>query len=301
MRILYYVILLPFSFLPNWILYRISDAMYVVLYKIIGYRKAVVRTNIENSFPDYTSKQQLDIERKFYSHFCDLITESIKAFSISKAELQKRFVHLNPELLTMYFEKNQNITLVGGHYGNWELYGISTALNMQPHPIALFKPLSNKFMNKKITKSRSKFGLQMKSYSQVKQILELGKEKQLSVIFAADQRPRLQQKPHWTTFLHQETGVQYGTEKFARDNNTPVIYGVIKKTKRGHYQVQYELLCEFPNELPLGAITELHTKALERDIREEPAFWLWTHRRWKQKRVDFDRYQEKMEAEKISA
>lgn len=275
--------------------------MYLVLYRIIGYRKAIVRANIQNSFPEYTAKQRLEIERKFYSHFCDLITESIKAFNISEAELEKRFVHLNSEILTKYFDNNQNITLVGGHYGNWELYGISSSLNMQHSPIALFKPLSNKFMNKKITKSRSKFGLQMKSYAEVKDILELGIEKQLSVIFAADQCPSLRQQPYWTTFLNQETGIQYGTEKFARDNNTPVIYGLIKKLKRGHYQVQYKLICEFPNELPIGAITELHTQALEKDIREEPAFWLWTHKRWKRTKMQFENRQAQIEAAQSSA
>lgn len=229
MRLLYYVILIPFSLLPSWILYRISDVMYLILYRMVGYRKAVVRANIKNSFPDYTHQQRLAIERKFYAHFCDIIMESIKTFTISKKELERRFVHSNPEIFTKYFENDQHVTLVGGHYGNWEMFAVSAALNIPHHPIALFTPMTSKFMNKKIKNSRSRFGLQMTSYQKVKEIFEAGVEKQLSVIFATDQCPHIKQQPHWMTFLNQETGVQFGSEKFARDNNTPVIYGLIKK------------------------------------------------------------------------
>jgi lauroyl/myristoyl acyltransferase len=65
---------------------------------MVGYRKKVVRTNLQNSFPEYAEEKRLLIERQFYGHFCDLIVESIKAFTISREELEKRFVHRNPEL-----------------------------------------------------------------------------------------------------------------------------------------------------------------------------------------------------------
>jgi KDO2-lipid IV(A) lauroyltransferase len=156
-------------------------------------------------------------------------------------------------------------------------------------------------MNEKIQNSRSRFGLQMTSYAIVKKIFEAGVEKQLTVIFGTDQCPHIKQQPYWTTFLNQETGVQFGSEKSARDNNTPVIYGLIKKIKRGHYEMQYRLVSEFPNDLPIGALSEMHTRMLEEDIIENPSYWLWTHKRWKRKKIDFDRYQERIAAEELSA
>ena len=226
MPILYYLIILPFSRLPFWVLYRISGFLYVCVYFIFGYRIKVVRTNIKNSFPEMSEKERLDVERNFFKHFCDLIVESMKAFSISKDEIEKRFVHRNPEIVEKYFRKGQHITMVGGHYGNWELYAVSVALHMSYQPIALFTPLQNKFMNDKVTGSRSKYGLWMKRYQEIKSIMKKG-EQQAAVIFAADQCPKLSQQPHWMQFLNQETGVQFGTEKFARDHDAPVVYGVI--------------------------------------------------------------------------
>lgn len=300
MPFLYYLILMPISLLPSWVLYRISDFMYLVLYRIVGYRTRVVRMNIQNSFPEYTSEQKLSIEREFYRHFCDLVVESIKAFTISKNELQRRFFERNSDLFQKYFDNGQHVTLVGGHSGNWELFAVSVALHLPHQPVALYSALHNEFLNNKILKSRSKFGLWMKSYSEVKEMIKEDNERPLTIIFGSDQSPNIKQQPYWTEFLHQETGVQFGTEKFARDNNTPVIYGFIHKIKRGHYEMEYKLVCEHPNELPLGAITETHTRMLEENIRQEPAYWLWTHKRWKRKKIDFINYEKEMrEAKKL--
>lgn len=85
-------------------------------------------------------------------------------------------------------------------------------------------------------------------------------------------------------FLNQETGVLFGTEKYATDYNYPVVYGCINKVSRGHYEVEFELIHDQPAGLPYGYITEAHTRLLERDIRRKPEFWLWSHRRWKHQR-----------------
>lgn len=269
--------------------------MFFVLYHLVGYRKAVVRTNLQNSFPELSAKKRLDIEREFFVHFCDLIVESVKAFSISESELDRRFTHRNPEIFQKFFDKGQHVTLVGGHNGNWELFAVSVARHLPHQPLALFTPLNNKFMNNKIMQSRSKFGLWMKSYEEAKQIVK-DESKPVTFIFGSDQCPKHFQKPYFTEFLNQETAVQFGTEKFSRDNNTPVIYGFIHKVKRGYYEMEYKLVCENPGELQVGMISEMHTRMLEGDIKNEPSYWLWTHKRWKRKRKDFDVNKEELKS-----
>jgi KDO2-lipid IV(A) lauroyltransferase len=263
--------------------------MYVLMYRLAGYRKKVVRANIQNSFPEMTHTDRLAIERTFYVHFFDLIVESIKVFTISKDEIQRRFSHRNPEIFDKYIKDGQHVALVGGHYGNWELFAVSIGMHIPHQPVALYTKLSNPYMNKKILASRSRYGLWMKNYEEVKKLVKDESQSSLAVIFGSDQCPKLRQQPHWMEFLNQETGVQFGTEKFARDFNTPVIYGVIHRLRRGYYETEYRLVCERPNELPLGSITEMHTRFLESDIKANPPFWLWTHRRWKHKRKDFNR------------
>jgi KDO2-lipid IV(A) lauroyltransferase len=57
-----------------------------------------------------------------------------------------------------------------------------------------------------------------------------------------------------------------------------------KKVSRGHYLVEFELVNENPATTAYGEITEAHTRMLERDILQEPEYWLWSHRRWKHKK-----------------
>src|SRR5687768_7853119 len=117
--ILYYLVIIPISLLPFPILYAISDFLFIIFFHLIGYRKKVVLNNIRNSFPAKTEEEIKEIAKKFYRHFCDIVVESLKSFTISQQEISKRMVLLNPELLNKYFDQNKSIILAGGHYNNW--------------------------------------------------------------------------------------------------------------------------------------------------------------------------------------
>lgn len=285
-KLLYYLVILPISKLPFGILYLFSDFLFFIIYSVIAYRTKVVRSNLNNSFPNKSQKEILAIESKFYRHLCDLVVESLKAFSISKKEIKKRMVNKNPELIHQFHQKGKHVIMVGGHYGNWEMYGIEIGLDMIHEPIALFTPLKNQFMNEKITKSRSKYGLSMLMINDIKRRLDMEKSKLFAIIFASDQSPRKSQKAYWLTFLNQETGVQFGAEKLAKEYDAAVVFGNIYKTTRGFYEVRYQLICESAKETDYGFITKEHTRLLEKDIIARPEHWLWSHKRWKHKRPE---------------
>lgn len=63
-----------------------------------------------------------------------------------------------------------------------------------------------------------------------------------------------------------------------------VVFFNVKKIRRGYYNYNPELLFEHTSGLPEYAITEGHVRRLEEVIRENPEFWIWSHRRWKHKR-----------------
>ena len=100
----------------------------------------------------------------------------------------------------------------------------------------------------------------------------------------ADQAPRERPNLYWTEFLNQETAVMYGTEKYAKKYDYPVVFGRVRKLRRGYYTFEFSTIEEFPNETAHNDITERHTRFLEEMIQEDPAYWLWTHKRWKRKK-----------------
>lgn len=285
-KILYYLVIIPISKLPFGILYLLSDFLYLVLYRIIGYRTKVVYENLRNSFPEKTEKEIKKIEGLFYSHLCDLVVESLKAFSITLEEAQKRMKDRNVEVVNHYAKQGRQVVMVGGHYGNWELFAITIGESLANNALALYTPLKNQFINEKITKSRSKYGLGMLSIKAIKDKLALINNDSYTIIFGSDQSPRKTQRAYWMKFLNQETGVQFGTEKFAKEYNAVVIFANIYKVKRGYYEIEYELISENPNEMELGLITKIHTRKLEKIIQQQPEYWLWSHKRWKHKRPE---------------
>jgi len=285
-RILYYIFLKPLSILPLSVLYIFSDILYLLLYKILGYRTSVVRTNLKNSFPEKSEKELQKIQSAFYRHLCDIIIESVKLFSISKQELQKRFYIKNPEIVKKYFLKGQNIILVGGHYNNWEILAISLDFLLPHQAVGIYSPLKNKFFNEKLAASRSKFGVQLITKSEVRTCFQQKTTKPTMTVFGADQSPTYSKKVYWTNFLNQETAVAIGTEFFSVKYNYPVIYINVTKLKRGYYEGELKLLAENPAKLQDGEITKRHTEYLEKVIRKNPQYWLWSHKRWKRQRAE---------------
>jgi KDO2-lipid IV(A) lauroyltransferase len=257
-----------------------------MIYRVVGYRKKVVLRNIKQSFPDKTEKEHTKIMADFYRHFCDLILESVKGFSLKKEKALKRFVLTNPEVADQFYAKGQDVIFVGGHYNNWEILAISIGLQMKHIPMGIYKPLTDKFLDGKMKTSREKYRLKMCATSDVKELLNTNVGEPKGTIFAIDQSPSNPNKSYWMNFLDQETAVLFGAEKYAKEKNLPVIYCEIGKTKRGHYTGTFKLLCDNPTEQPYGAITQMGTKELEKDILEAPQYWLWSHKRWKHKRPE---------------
>lgn len=284
--ILYYLVMKPVSLLPLSILYYVSDLMYVLLFHVFKYRRKVVVTNLRNSFPEKTEAERRRIEARFYHHLCDLIIEAIRNFSISKAEIIRRCPVTNPEVFEHYAAQGKSIILVSGHYNNWELAAMACGPQVVHHTIGIYSPLSNAFMDKKAKASRSRFGLEMVSKRIVKETFEKYKGQLTATMFGADQSPSSAAKAYWTTFLNQDTAVTFGTEKYAAEYDYPVVYGYIQKLRRGYYQMSFIPLEDHPADAPFGAITELHTRILEQHILAQPEYWLWTHKRWKRKRVE---------------
>jgi KDO2-lipid IV(A) lauroyltransferase len=98
---------------------------------------------------------------------------------------------------------------------------------------------------------------------------------------------------YWTKFMGLDTPLFTGTERIARKINAAVIFLKMRKVKRGVYEVEIIPICEDPSLLEPNAITEAHVNLLEELIREEPAYWLWSHRRWKHSYAKFIAEKEK--------
>ena len=85
------------ALLPFWVLYRISDVVYLLVYYVFRYRRKIAEKNINESFPEKTDKERRKIVKDFYRQFCDTFIETIKLLHISDEEMKRRMVFHNME------------------------------------------------------------------------------------------------------------------------------------------------------------------------------------------------------------
>jgi KDO2-lipid IV(A) lauroyltransferase len=277
-----YLVLRTLAFLPFWILFVIADGLYIVLYYLMRYRLRIVRDNIRHAFPEKSELEKLRIEKAFYRHFADMLVECLKMVHMSPEELDKRVPLLNPEILDKYRNSDRSVVAVGAHYCNWEW-----TLGIVPHlkylTIGVYKPLNNKRFDGLVNKTRSRFHTRMVNMREVPRVLIKYKSEKVPSfnVFIADQSPVWEEVQYWIPFLNQKTAVYLGPEKLAKQFDMVVLFGKVKKTGRGRYTVELIPVEENPLESPEFEITEKCFGILEEIIREQPEYWLWSHRRWK--------------------
>ena len=141
--VLYYLVVIPISYLPFSVLYFLSNIIFFLTYNIVGYRKTIVRQNLRNSFPELNQEELKKIEIGFYRHFADFLMESIKSITISDKAIRERCAIINPEVPDKYFREKKSLIVLCGHYNNWEYYAVGLAQQMQQKTKAAYKPLKN--------------------------------------------------------------------------------------------------------------------------------------------------------------
>jgi len=271
--------LILFSLLPFWILYRKADFLAFIFNKVIKYRKKVVLKNLENSF---NRKVNLDqVANQFYHFLADTFPESVKCFTIGKKNLLKRITCDNPEIMEQYAKENRSVIFMSAHYGNWE-YLIYAMNLLFPHKaIGVGKPLTNQVMNNLTNKKRSRFGMKIINALNIKEEFAKDKNTLTASLFLSDQYPGGVGKGYASTFLYKHTEFLYGAEKYAKEYNYAVVYADLERIKRGYYKIHLIKITDHPQEEPKGNIMKTYITLLEKTIQRAPAYWLWSHKRWK--------------------
>lgn len=286
-NILYTLIISPLralAHLPLKVLYGLGDVLFFIIYRLCRYRVKVVRDNLCKAFPDKSAGERKQIEKKFYHHLCDCIVETVKLLHISDEELLERVEVRNGEIVEAMTAEGHPVILFLGHYGNWEwCQTVSLVFDKNAVGGEIYKPLSNKIMDRVMRTIRSRFKTTLIPHtSAYRTLMEMSGRRQPFIVgFISDQRPRKSMMGHWTMFLNQKTAYFTGGEKIGRRTGARFVYIDIEKTGRGHYRltcVPVEPDTQSQGPYPY---TEHYFHLLEQTILRQPEYWLWSHNRWK--------------------
>ncbi len=280
------------SLLPFRVHYILSDLLYLILYKLAGYRVKIVRGNLESSFPEKDKEELRSIERKFYHRLCDYFVEVVKTMTMSERQLRKHMVFIGTEQLNKCIEEGQSCCIYIGHTFNWEwittlpLWVTDKAVFGQ-----LYHALENPVFDKLILNLRERWGsICIPLVDILRKTIEYKRKQQPTIIgYLGDQVPHWNNIHHWCWFLNHDTPVMTGTERIAIKNRQAMFFLEMRQVKRGYYVGEFKLITRNPEQLKEFEATDLYHKMLEESIRKQPELWLWSHNRWKRTREEFNR------------
>ncbi len=282
-----YVFVWVMAWLPLNFLYLFSNICYYLIYYLFKYRKKVVRENIRLAFPEKSLTERMEIEKKFYRFFCDVFIETISLMHISKKEMRQRMQFVNVSEVIEQYEKGKSCMLMTAHYGNWEWCSTVSIWLPEGKPLyGIYKQLSVTSFDHLMCVLRMRFtGKVVEQNELTRKMLQLRTQKQLAMFgMISDQTPLPNNSHLWVDFLHQDTITIVGTEVLAKKFDYPVYYAKLTRLRRGYYTCEFIPIALSPKETEDGMITSTYMSMLEQTINDNPAYWLWTHKRWKYNR-----------------
>ncbi len=285
MQLLVYIIAYPLlrliSVLPNFLFYGFSNVMFFLLFYLIGYRRDVVQKNLQLTFPNSSKEERSRIEKVFYRHLCDLFLEMVKTMNMTSDEVKKRYDIQNIEILRA-IEKKKSVLILCTHYANWEWNtSINNYINAKGY--AVYQKIGNVYFDKLIKRIRSKWNTTpIEQKNTVKTVIYNEKNKIRGAYgMVSDQSPMASRANYWSQFMGIKVPIFNGAEVLARKLDLAVVFLKVSKVKRGYYQAEFIPITEHGKSTKEHEITEKFLRLAEQQIKEQPEYYLWTHRRWK--------------------
>ena len=223
---------------------------------------------MRRSFPEKSVAEIKLIRKRFYHYFCELVLETLKTLTINKTTMLKHcsFDDQSLVLLNQLAAEQKSVILVLGHQGNWEWAGNTFSLCSNHQLYVIYHPLSNPYFDRLMYRMRTRFGTKLIPMRDTFKEMVQYRNELTATAFIADQTPQ-PTNAHWMEFLHQDTPVFLGTEKIATKMKRLVLFVSVKRVKRGYYKIKIDeddILD--PMNFSAGALTEAHTKKLEKNI-----------------------------------
>lgn len=274
-----------FALLPLGCLYLVSDIISFFVYHVVRYRRKVVRQNLTEAFPARSLAEIVTIEREFYRYLGDQIVETLKLLHISPRQMQRRLRVVNPEIVDVTVKEGKSVVLLLGHYANWEwVQEIGSRFSAEAFKMSIYHPLKNRTWDRVFQSIRSRWHFHIVPQRQAVRTLLDKANRPWICGFIADNRPDSFTPDNVVPFLNHYTSFIYGPEVIGTKVGARFFFLEMERVKRGYYEIKFHPLHPAANGEPYPFMRAFWKK-FEKVVERRPAFWLWSHKRWKRDRV----------------
>lgn len=261
------------------------------------------REQLAEAFAESSAAQHEAWTRGVFEHYGQSLAELILLRSRHRAALLERVAVEGLE----HLEAAQRASSTGGvlvvtaHYGNWELAGARIASLGIPIA-AVYRGLESPALERALLEIRHAEGFAQVDYQQIR----MGKaglsllralKKGRKVFVLLDQNAR-REEGVFVSFFGRPAAVRSGPIQIAARHGIPILPAFIRRDPASlHHRIQIQPPWTLdPESDPRSdpgiedererQILQRLTGVIEAQIREEPAQWIWTHRRWRTRPED---------------
>tara|TARA_R100001369_G_scaffold92896_1_gene141002 strand:- start:8991 stop:9902 length:912 start_codon:yes stop_codon:yes gene_type:complete len=282
---LVYPFLWLISRFPFWLFYKVSDLIFFIVFYLVGYRRKTVIENLHLALPNRSEKEYKEISKRSFQHMCDMFLEMVKSISIPNKELKRRYTFTNISEIQRIRDLNKSIILICGHYASYEWINALQLYGLDYRGYGIYKKVQNPHFDKMAKDIRGRFDGELITTSEATRTIKSNQQNgKLGVYaFVADQSPKLGRAKYWSKFMGTTVPVFLGAEKLAKNLDMAVLYLHVEKKARGFYEASFIPITDNAAAEPEFKITNKFLTELEKQIKEKPEYYLWTHKRWKHK------------------
>ena len=269
------------SLMPEKALIKFGEFMGLVLTKVMPNRYKRSITDIQKVFPNKTPEECRKIAKKSWINIGRIVTEFASALKLPKEEIVKKIRFVNCDKFFKENAEGKGGILLLGHFANWELLGLSTAIKTKKMAFVAY-PQNNHYVDEYITKLRSTFGSKLISshnpffacFRALKRgtlVAILADQSVISSKFYMNFLNRPAEVSPMPAVLSLKTGVPVHCLEFYRDGDQLVAH-----CSETIYPPQVEYSTQ-----AVADFTKVLQAKLEQNVLDHPSDWLWAHNRWK--------------------
>lgn len=199
-----------------------------------------------------------------------------------------RYVTLDEALVAAL--RQGPLIAVTAHYGNWEVLGQAAAALHGAPLSSVAKPIKNPLIDQRVNRMREETGQHIIAREgAIKSLVKALRDKGV-VALVLDQDTRVSDGGVFVDFFGVPVPISNAAAGLALRLRVPMMMAFSRHEAGGRYRCYLRewLSPEAVEGTSIEDLTARITGVVEAEIRQDPAQWLWTYKRWKRRQPGFD-------------
>ncbi len=263
----------------------LSQAIAYLAYDVLKIRRGTIDQNLTHAFPQQSAAQRRRLALDMWAHLMLMICELSQVPRKLRDTNWRQHVLVSDHDIEVFLRQllsPRPIVVVSGHFGNFEVGGITAGLLGFP-TYTVARPLDNLYLHRFVTRFREATGQYMLpkrgSAKQLDAILQSGG----TMILLGDQSAG--PKGCWVDFFGRPASCHKAVALFSLVNRAPMLLAYTVRVRPMQFRIGVSAVFDPLTDDISGVkpLTQWYNDQLEHVIRRYPEQYWWLHNRWKNK------------------